>query len=451
MRKTNTETNWISPALIGIKIKNYKRLDIEIDGTPNNNGIDADLDAGYFHKVDEQLISRYFSITGSNAFGKSSILEAINFTMTHMNLRNVPSDKLAQMAMDDEIVSYLEKVDKSSYMNGVAMPIDRHSKIISNANKISNLLSSNDEFIINYVSNKKQKFAIEWHDKYSFIKSKPIEISYKLYSYKLKQKFDIEFKISKNGTEVSSISQNLSLNIDDLSREANTFLHCIVPCNVDTNKSDDYFIDTFMKDSADFNDKNAVKHYFNILNVELGKNRLTEYLQIFDPNISGYNIGMDNKIRIDIFGKEDSIELHELSLGTRAMIFYLSHIIFTGKRGGLLLIDEIENHLNYKFVNMIKLLVKDSKNIQLLFTTHSSHAATKNISTKQIYLLKGKYIANEDLYVTTAKKASSIINANNSIQSVLEKGNGIDSPDESSIVNFVYQFINGDIKDEDII
>lgn len=432
MRNTNTGI-WLTK----LKIENYKKLDVEIDGTPNGNGIESDLDRGYFFKKNNNIISRFFSIAGANASGKSSILEAIVFSQRYIT-NSITPIIMPVLANDPDIIKYLESIDED-------MNHSFENNVFQNMNKINMLLrESNDQFIRGKFELFAREYAKEWHHMKSRDNELPITISYDLYFEKYDKIFSIIFIVSNEGTNVKIKTFGAGLEKDVLVPDIKNFFTNIYFNNVVddsdtlTFKGIKVHVGSTLSDIIQSNDD------FRFLDSLLDKHQIIVFLKIFDSSITNYSILDSKKINIEISGKRDSIQLSDLSVGTRVMVSILTQIVKLSKTGGLLIIDEIENHINSKLVSMIKNTVQSYGNIQLIFTTHSSVAAVKAISTKQVFFLRKEFDVDSHTTFTKIIKASSYYNKNNNLQSILDKGMGIDYPDESKIVNFISNLIDGD-------
>ena len=114
-----------------------------------------------------------------------------------------------------------------------------------------------------------------------------------------------------------------------------------------------------------------VVEYVNNLVVNKQKNSLIANLQLIDDRIRDIQIGNNNVIYADI-GLAKLMPIHFIGLGVRKFISIAS--IVSSLKDGVLLIDEFENGLHYKSMevlwNAVVSLCKE-RNIQLFATTHS--------------------------------------------------------------------------------
>ena len=114
-----------------------------------------------------------------------------------------------------------------------------------------------------------------------------------------------------------------------------------------------------------------VVEYVNNLVVNKQKDSLIAKLQLIDGRIKDIQIGNNNIIYADI-GLAKLMPIHFIGLGVRKFISIAS--IVSSLKDGVLLIDEFENGLHYKTMevlwNAVVSLCKE-RNIQLFATTHS--------------------------------------------------------------------------------
>ena len=146
---------------------------------------------------------------------------------------------------------------------------------------------------------------------------------------------------------------------------------------------------------------------FNILTTS--KNTQMSFLNLFDNNIEilqeadkGYILKFKNdshKYKFESFVEAADV----VSSGTIKGSHVMSHISEVIKHGGYLVIDEIENHLNKKLVQMIIRLFTDNeinkKGACLLFTTHYTEIIDTIERKDNIYVLR----KDEDMSATICR------------------------------------------------
>lgn len=114
-----------------------------------------------------------------------------------------------------------------------------------------------------------------------------------------------------------------------------------------------------------------VVEYVNNLVVNKQKDSLIDNLKKIDGRIKDIQIGNNNNIYVDI-GLPKLMPIAFVGLGVRKFICIAS--IVSSMKDGVLLIDEFENGLHYKTMNvLLKAVVSlcQERNIQLFVTTHS--------------------------------------------------------------------------------
>jgi len=146
---------------------------------------------------------------------------------------------------------------------------------------------------------------------------------------------------------------------------------------------------------------------FNILTID--KNTQMSFLNLFDNNIEilqeadkGYTLKFKNDSRKYEF--KSFVEAADvISSGTIKGSHIMARISEAIKYGGYLVIDEIENHLNKKLVQMIIRLFTDNeinrKGACLLFTTHYTEIIDTIERKDNIYVLR----KDEDMSATISR------------------------------------------------
>lgn len=117
---------------------------------------------------------------------------------------------------------------------------------------------------------------------------------------------------------------------------------------------------------------------------------VTRFLRAVDVPISGFRVEKDTErrgqrvfVKHDIDGRDYELRLSEESAGTQKLIGLAAFLLSALKRGGTVVVDELDAKLHPKLLRYVILLFKDSEvnknGAQLIFTSHDVSAMRNDV------------------------------------------------------------------------
>lgn len=372
--------------LVEMKIENYKNItNFKIDLKSNINGSEAEIKLGKFKPIlnNTYILPSFVGLIGRNAIGKSNILSAI------LLVKDLFSEELTNI-----IASQIFIEEKSS---GFGSNI--FLQTAENANLHKDITKQIHNKVGKYYDKYKVKFnkiTHEWFNELAKDTKIPIKISF-TFVLNSNEKIEYEFQYFEN--EI-----NVDISKDNSSYEKNKELFMLLLEYFKNIQDLQYFShDTSIKRII----RNGINHSKNNVDVQLinnalvklylklGIKKLTNLVQLADPNIIDiniYNLKKDEYAIKNIIISDQIKHIEHLSTGTKYFILITSLIIDARERGNtIVLIDEIENNLHIELINAIKYLMLDAfneSNVQFIFTTHSPMVINTLMSKKQVFSIE---------------------------------------------------------------
>lgn len=311
-------------ALLKICVSGFKMLkdDFTIDFLSKARVNCSDDDSDEILKIDENLYTyNIIALTGSNSSGKSTTLSLIKNVLTLMMTGRWAYHK-------NDFNSSKIKLHIEFYLDGTIYLYN------------SNIIPI-DEIADNQIFSPYCKIMNE-------------ELRYSLYDHKVGKRYFDELKYEIDYHESG---------IDDTS---NLFF-------LTKEKLNGYYIPEFSKNGVIVNNL-----FFDSLNY-LGEDLTKEIIRLLDDSVEYIIFDGKENVRFKRFGQNEitvtKVEmLSLLSNGTIKGIDLYIRIALLLKKGGIMLVDEIENCFHKNLVNNLLFLVTDKtlnkKNAQIIFSTH---------------------------------------------------------------------------------
>lgn len=439
-----------------IEIENIKAFDnkVTIDLNHTRNDISSELDDQFIKEVDDQFLVPIVSIGGTNASGKTSIIVAVKFLLDYLNVYVDLDKHLNQIFLilknngisnfDDQVIKrislYLKEKSKETFTN---LSCD-DNKIIELAtdlfidSKSNKFLSSDSAIkILNEIHNWIYNYKVNvWTNDFKRFKNKASSIAVTLYD-KNYGEFTVlihDFVIDKKVHDISIVISSTinKLHLDNLFEDYLKYI-----------KSNFFYTNELEKESL--NSSDSIDGFqMSLVNLykTYGEKLALKILNICDDSIKNIIIlNVDDPYNKDKYYLKSllswnwlEIDPNFLSDGTKKFICILDKIltIVKSNKSGLIMIDDIEDHLNNELINFIKMFLYQSTNnhVQLIYTSHNSLVLSSLISINQIYL-----ITNDDNDFNKVINIASSIDKNDSIFKLLiEKKIGL-NPRENDILN----------------
>lgn len=396
-------------------------------------------------KFNNEYYSLIPTFLAKNAAGKTSLIKAIEFAMRF---------------------SSKERFIKEITFLGLNMIGD---KLKSAAN-----ISDTDTYSISGMGIQSLRVIDSLFKQISFAGSKVVSIFVELIngqSIKVELTNDSFYVVMKNSTiNISSILSRL--HIDDMSNKTGNQIKEELTIMVKNIAKEFEFISEIELTKALFRDtnpkslmaeimvKNKVEEYIQRIQDTFGFEATKLLLQKVDKNIRTIKFDAESKM-MDIYlkttGDNVSITSNNLSFGTQKLleIIYLSIDLFD--KGGILMIDEIENGLHLSLIKLIVAFYTDPEinkgKAQLLFTTHNPLIAEHQIvEHRNMFLQEGSSfinIKNIEIENKRTEDQQQILRAKNFYNDVFWSKNNLE--DKATISNLaINQIINSFSNDGDI-
>lgn len=390
--------------------------------------------SGYSIKEDDYIlfkndkIQKKLGLIGCNASGKSSILEKISLFNTLWNYEAFWSNILNNAILELN----REKLSNKNSFNYVSSAKNNNNYI-----GISDITQQDSEFLLNKIS----LLINIFYDKASFDKFRDVLIIE--FDYYINDKLHTNIiELNKNGylkltTKNSENKILFSKEINLISLEIQTKGNINKEYNINFIKPN--FDDQLLVNKNKIFSSTHSLIIMDVLNYITKFNKkihFVNWLKIADKSISDISIDERNKLFHIIKSDNVTLDLNSLSLGTiRWIILYHSLFILLnifGKNStNLLIIDEIENSLHYKLVDVILGVIDNSEKTQLLFSTHNPYIFDEFFRHDGIYLTKY-----EDYKYTTLRLDELKLKKDIVIPSQYLKEFIGEHPDKQNILNF---------------
>ena len=393
-----------------IKIKNFKVFkDTKIDFTSNKNEAEKEIELDFVSltKDNNHVIPYLNYIIGRNSIGKTTIIDVIKF--------------VAKFVINEQEKIVKEKIWERELFSQRKLEYTKNQK---NQKNQKNWFQLNEEWEkkINKeiddgkydetINKETMKVYINEYLKFAKNTKKPIEITicfdqekdflieliYPTYSAIENPDFIYKpnFTIKNKTNELIKKFQNWAQNTLNFTKMKNLF----------------YFRQS----------KYELDEMLSTLIEEFSKNKkslidLNKLIKLADPEFIEF-IWHSESLRYARKGRLTNLDVETLSSGTKKFIKLLYWILkFAKAKSGILMIDEIENHLHKELVNVVKIglmEVATKYDLQVILTTHNPLLLKEFVVNKQVISLDDS--ENEDDKIIASKVSSKIKPKNNIIK-----------------------------------
>ncbi len=408
--------------LLNIKIDNYKGINnnIDISCIASNKIKHSNNDIS---KISEKLkILKNICIIGSNASGKTSILNAIETVQDFLLFphrksisNNKDFDNFIKRMTPDELKKFLIDINTLKLGEQNNLRSNDKSTIILELfiPKRKNNISGIYTYTLIYKNNYKESGVLleklEFKKNYFSKKSEVICLANNI----------IESEITTTLLYQNNKSKNQEKNIDDRIKYYETFFNEMIKhvSYLDGNEGVD-LLESFNKHG----------------------NRFVELCNIADDKIIDVSIDENKKKPKILFwnSKKTALTFSQLSNGTKKILVIGSIILDSLEKNNLLIVDEIELSLHPTLVNFL-INLNSSKDFnhfsQLIFTTHSPFVAF-SMTNDQLYYISNK---NNNYFISSISNAikNNIITKDKSPEKAWLEDLLIKNPDLNKIEHFL--------------
>ena len=379
-----------------IKIKNFKVFkDTKIDFTSNKNEAEKEIELDFVSltKDNNHVIPYLNYIVGRNSIGKTTILEAIKFVAKFAI--NEQEKMVIQKIKEKELLSQ----GRLEFKNLFELNIDLEKKI-------------NDGKYDEIINKETMKIYIKEYANFAKNKKKPIEITI---CFDEEKDFLIELIYPNYSTmENSVLIYKPNFTIKNKTNESIKKFENWAQKTLNFTKINNFFYSSESKLKLNEMLKTLIEEF---LKNKKSLNNFNELIKLADPEFIEFTskFGTLNYARK---GRLTNLDVETFSSGTKKFIRLLYWILkFAKAKAGILMIDEIENHLHKELVNVIKIGLMEvaiKYDLQVILTTHNPLLLKEFVVNKQVISLDDS--ENEDDKIIASKVSSKIKPKNNIIK-----------------------------------
>lgn len=354
-----------------IKIKNFKGIeDLNVNFLQKNISATMSQKDQFVKSYNGDFYSLIPTFLARNGAGKTSLIRAIEYISKFSNFD----------AVKEMLTSYIRKSLRKYLDASFMQQINENTSMDNDIDeKIKYQLAS--EFIFEIyndnIFSRKDFMSIELKTvnkhKMSFISS-PIDFNVNINGIKFSLKNIFVKVLSK--INLKTLEKMLSpKNIDSFDEKLKTIIDKVMDKYAYPNVID---VESIYRTSNNTYDTNKVKKNLITIANEAGYGSLKNLLNKIDSNISGVEYNKEDET-INVFFKSNpdfpADPETQLSFGTRKTLDIIATALPLFKKGGALLVDEIETGLHLSLVKLIvEMFCEEKLNIsaaQLIITTHN--------------------------------------------------------------------------------
>lgn len=341
-------------------VKNFKNNILEIDFTPDQRVTEDEIDSDILELSKNIQTNSVFAITGINASGKTTTLKIIQLVVDILcRSKDISSLNKKQIVFMNSI--FQDEIEFKAFWAST-------SKENPDENRIYFSKSTLEKDPFSVFSSEEPQFYFS-NETLSYIATSKINTKKNLFN--IVENYS-DFKIDRTLLNKALNQREEKIEMMDFSiPPTQTMMAFLTPFKSSFNS---LFIESI----------NPHEDFSFLQNINFEEN--IEIIKLFDPSVEHIIEKLSNKqkskrsYQLKFYG-QDPISLSDgkefvnyLSAGTLQGIEILCGVRSIIDSGGILLIDEIENHLNKSIIKVIiKIFLNNNsnkQNSQLIFTTH---------------------------------------------------------------------------------
>ncbi len=386
-----------------IEIKNFKVFkNTKIDFTSNKNEAEKEIELDFVSltKDNNHVIPYLNYIIGRNSIGKTTIIDVIKFVAKFVI--NEQEKKVKRKLFLQKKLEFRRKQrNQKKYKSLFELTRELEKEIDKKIDDGKYDETINKETMKVYIDEylkfaKNTKKPIEIRICFDQEKDFLIELIYPSYSTIENPDFIYKpnFTIKNKTNELIKKFQNWAQNTLNFTKMKNLFYFRESKYELDEMLST--LIEEFSKNKKSLIDLNKL--------IKLADPQFIEFIWHFES------------LRYARKGKLTNLDVETLSSGTKKFIKLLYWILkFAKAKSGILMIDEIENHLHKELINVVKIGLMEittKYDLQVILTTHNPLILKEFVVNKQVISLDDSENENDKII---ASKVSSKIKPKNNI------------------------------------
>lgn len=339
------------------------------------NKRDKDLQDTIYTLPDGEIVSKVVGIIAGNAYGKTTILRALNSVGSFINnpIINKEVNNYVDKIKEEEIRSYLKEWGTLSLIS-----TNKSSDKLGTIN-VEMYIDSNDEYSGYYI------YTLKYDNNY-------IKNGVKEESLKFKKKYN-----SKIIKEILKIENNTVSEIGHKIAYKSNYLNDLTGKSKDNllEKINYYetFYNRYIKESSTLGAENYIfPEEYIIDEIDENKDLIKCFINLADDEIKDLEIDKTDIENEKLFFIYNSFKLryNSISTATKKLCGIATNFYKATKKGGVFLIDELDNSLNKNISDfIIKLYSTKIKNStsQIIFTTNNADVLS-GLRRDQIFIIE---------------------------------------------------------------
>lgn len=339
------------------------------------NKRDKDLQDTIYTLPDGEIVSKVVGIIAGNAYGKTTILRALNSVGSFINnpIINKEVNNYVDKIKEEEIRSYLKEWGTLSLIS-----TNKSGDKLGTIN-VEMYIDSNDEYSGYYI------YTLKYDNNY-------IKNGVKEESLKFKKKYN-----SKITKEILKIENNTVSEIGHKIAYKSNYLNDLTGKSKDNllEKINYYetFYNRYIKESSTLGAENYIfPEEYIIDEIDENKDLIKRFINLADDEIKDLEIDKTDIENEKLFFIYNSFKLryNSISTATKKLCGIATNFYKATKKGGVFLIDELDNSLNKNISDfIIKLYSTKIKNStsQIIFTTNNADVLS-GLRRDQIFIIE---------------------------------------------------------------
>ena len=325
---------------------------------------------------DGEMVTKVVGIIAGNAYGKSTILRALNSVGSFIN----------NPMLNKEVNSYVDKIKEDEIRNyfkewGVLslIPVNKKNNSIGMINVEMYIDAINNEFSGYYL------YTLKYDNNY--LKNGVIEES-----LKFKKKYN-----SKMVKDILNIKNNTVSEIGHKIAYKSNYLNDL-PDKLKDNLLEkityyETFYNRFINESSTMGAENYIFPEEYLID-EIDKNRdlVKMFINLADGDIKNINVDKEDADNEKLYFEYDNYKLryNHISTATKKICSIATNFYKSSRRGGVFLIDELDNSFNKNIsdfiIKMYSTTIKNNTS-QIIFTTNTSDILS-SLRRDQIFIIQ---------------------------------------------------------------
>ena len=329
---------------------------------------------------DGEMITKVAGIIAGNAYGKSTILKALNSIGSFINnpIVNKEMKNYMEKIKEEEIRNYLKEWGTLSLL-----PVNKSGNKVGMIN-VEMYIDSNNDYTGYYI------YTLKYDNNY--LKNGVVE---EKLTFKKKYNSKIEKEIlSIKNNQVSEIGHKIAYKTNYLNELVGKVK------NVFIEKMNYYetFYNRYIMESSTLGAENYIFPEEYLIE-QIGENKnLVKFINLADSEIKDIEIDISDENNEKLFFVYDNYKLRysSISTATKKLCGIATNFSKASKKGGVFLIDELDNSFNKNISDFI-IKIYDTNIInntsQIIFTTNTSDVLS-NLRRDQIFIIQKNEKAN---------------------------------------------------------